>query len=767
MQEKDRSPPAKQELVEISIVDLFKYLYSHRIFLAVVAVSVTLLLAGWVTLMNSPRFRSSTIFQVVTEDNLGAIQIPNFDNFFDEKKVSKKMYVLESIVESRQYKKALYEEVFGQGQIIGSTPELVEQKKRIRDHFSEIVGTVKAKSDEVTGKEAESRQDILSGSLSLSREKENDTLIVSAITTSPEVSQALSSVAGRMLLAVNFNNNLSQVRAIKSFLEKLTGDTKTQLLAIESELTNLQVEEKSFSLQEISVYYDKGQIEAKTKLRELKSRFHSNEVLLSQFKTELKTYITEMKSGTPSYLYLMQLQKKIDLLKYQIQVNNNERLPASNGSGTAESTVASAADSKVQLNQLIQDFEKELGRNQNDWSMNSWDYWQSLEKNVSELKSKQKILRGEIEAQENALHSEGKDFEKYPQKIQKLTELRREIEMTQKLYGELQAKLQETQVREAGQKNNLQLVYEPEVASRPEGFRLVSRLLMSVAVGLGLAMGLLLIRYFFIPTLRSKQDLVRMHLNCIAEIPRSSQAPKLAGKDKSLLVIDESARSPEATAFRNFRFRIERILAEESIGTAANSTKDSTKNSTTDKEERCAKVATFFSINSDEGKTFTVANLGTALSLVGKKVLLIDLDYRKPELSSFFPNVKKIYLNRSASDETPVHFEHFNAAKNLQLLRSYPNKENFSDWLESRGFEDLLGQLRTRYDMILIDTPPMDRNFEAVVASKFSDMMIMVVNQRSTLREDIVKLDQSVREVYKGPIYSVLNFAYDELKGAA
>ncbi len=734
IQEKER-PHLKQELMEISLVDLVKYLYSHRIFLIVAAGTVSLLMAGWVTLMNAPKFRSTAVYQLITDDNLGSVQLPTFNNFFDEKGVSKKMYVLESLLESRQFKKALYQEVFGEGQSLGSSSEVREHKKILKDFFQPILLTT------------ESKENVLPSFLSLSRDKENDALILASTTTSGNVSQSLASIASQLLVAANFNNNLSQVRAIKSFLEKLTEETKAQLMAVESELTQLQVAEKSFSLQEVSVSYDRSQVEAKIKLRELQNRFRANEVLLSQFKVELKSYLAEMKSGTPSYLYLMQLQKKIDLLKYQIQVNNSDRAPAG--------VTADSGDSKLQLDQLIQDFEKELGRNQNDWSMNSWDYWQSLEKNVSELKSKQKVLRGEIEAQENSLKSQGKDFEKYPEKIQKLTELRREIEMTQKLYGELQAKLQETKVREAGQKNNLQLIFEPEVPGRAEGFRLVNRILLSLLAGLALVIGLLLIRYFFIPTLRSKQDLVRMNLNCIAEIPRSSAAPKLTGKDKNLLVIDETAHSPEATAFRNFRFRMERILAEDSFHETGPDEQVKRKG---------AKVATFFSAHNDEGKTFTVANLGTALSLVGKKILLIDLDYRKPELSNFFPGVKKIYMDRSSDDSVPIQFEHFHASKNLQLLRSFPIKENFSDWLESQSFEDFLSQLRKRYDLILIDTPPMDRNFEAVVASKFSDMMVMVVNQRATLKEDIAKLDQSVREVYKGPIYSVLNFAYDELK---
>ena len=398
MQELERSH-LKQELMEISLVDLFKYLYSHRVFLLITAGAVSFLLVGWVTLMNAPKFKSAAVYQVIAEDNLGSIQLPTFNNLFDEKGVSKKMYVLESLIDSRQYKKALYDEVFGKDEALGRDPEVAEQKKLLRDFFEPLM------------LRTEYKENVLPSFLSLSRDKENDALILAATTTSGTVSQALASVASRLLVAANFNNNLSQVRAIKSFLEKLTEETKGQLLGVESELTQLQVLEKSFSLQEVSVFYDRSQVESKTKLRELQNRFRSNEVLLAQFKTELRSYLAEMKSGTPSYLYLMQLQKKIDLLKYQIQVNNSDRAPAG--------LTAGSVDSKAQLDQLIQDFEKELGRNQNDWSMNSWDYWQSLEKNVNELKSKQKVLRGEIEAQENSLKSQGKDFEKISTKNSK------------------------------------------------------------------------------------------------------------------------------------------------------------------------------------------------------------------------------------------------------------------------------------------------------------------------------------------------------------
>ena len=168
------------------------------------------------------------------------------------------------------------------------------------------------------------------------------------------------------------------------------------------------------------------------------------------------------------------------------------------------------------------------------------------------------------------------------------------------------------------------------------------------------------------------------------------------------------------------------------------------------------------SMNQNEGKTFMAANLGHAMSAVGKKVLLIDLDYMKPELADYFPR-SQLKEQFHGQAESKGVFEFRQVGENLDLISTAPLKQDISDWLDSASFRHFVESLKSRYDLILVDTPAVRNHFEAVVSSRYSDFLIVVVNQRWTLREDVVKSTEDIRQVYQGEIYSVLNFAYDEI----
>ena len=97
-------------------------------------------------------------------------------------------------------------------------------------------------------------------------------------------------------------------------------------------------------------------------------------------------------------------------------------------------------------------------------------------------------------------------------------------------------------------------------------------------------------------------------------------------------------------------------------------------------------------------------------------------------------------------------------------MRSLDTEENLSDFIESEVFEDVLAEMKTRYNYILIDTPEIKNNFEAVAVSKYSELMVLVANHRKTLRDDVWNAAQAMEEVYTGPICAVLNCSYDQIR---
>ena len=99
----------------------------------------------------------------------------------------------------------------------------------------------------------------------------------------------------------------------------------------------------------------------------------------------------------------------------------------------------------------------------------------------------------------------------------------------------------------------------------------------------------------------------------------------------------------------------------------------------------------------------------------------------------------------------------------LDLVDIPPADQNLSDLLETPLLGDYLDSMKSEYDVIIIDTPPIRNSMEALIASRFSDGMILVANQRASLRHDVFKSLDTLKENYNKTIFAVLNFSYDEV----
>jgi capsular exopolysaccharide synthesis family protein len=150
-----------------------------------------------------------------------------------------------------------------------------------------------------------------------------------------------------------------------------------------------------------------------------------------------------------------------------------------------------------------------------------------------------------------------------------------------------------------------------------------------------------------------------------------------------------------------------------------------------------ARVITITSTVSGEGKSFIAMNLGGVMALSRKKVILLDLDMRKPKSDHALPGtnnergVSTILIRKSAWKESIVA----SGLENLDFLPSGPHPPNPSELLLNGEFSNLLESLKQEYDLVLLDTPPAGLVTDAVMAMKKSDLSIYVVRANYSRRE--------------------------------
>jgi len=144
--------------------------------------------------------------------------------------------------------------------------------------------------------------------------------------------------------------------------------------------------------------------------------------------------------------------------------------------------------------------------------------------------------------------------------------------------------------------------------------------------------------------------------------------------------------------------------------------------------EKASKVICITSEVAGEGKSFVAVNLSSTLSLIDKKVILIGADLRRSKLHKTFKVPNDIGLSTYLSRQSPIDDIIIKTDQvNLDLIISGPVPPNPSELLHSQRMDDLIKDLKTRYDVIMIDTAPIGLVSDAIPLIRASDVNIFVI----------------------------------------
>jgi|SRR5690625_549960 len=159
-----------------------------------------------------------------------------------------------------------------------------------------------------------------------------------------------------------------------------------------------------------------------------------------------------------------------------------------------------------------------------------------------------------------------------------------------------------------------------------------------------------------------------------------------------------------------------------------------------------------------EGKSLTVANLAVVYAQQGKKVLLIDADLRKPTVHYTFRLDNLRGLSNILVQETRIEeVVSKSGVDNLDVISSGPIPPNPSEILGSRRMKKLTDQAREMYDVILIDTPPVNVVTDAQILSNIADGSILVIRSEKTEIEDAKKAVEALESAKAKILGTILN----------
>ena len=159
-----------------------------------------------------------------------------------------------------------------------------------------------------------------------------------------------------------------------------------------------------------------------------------------------------------------------------------------------------------------------------------------------------------------------------------------------------------------------------------------------------------------------------------------------------------------------------------------------------------AKTLMITSSVSGEGKTFCSLNIATVFALSEKKTVIIGLDLRKPKLFDEFNLTNEVgivnYLIRQKTVDEIIN--HTNIPY-LDVIVSGPIPPNPSEMIMSERMKELIEELKSKYDYIILDTPPVGLVSDALELAQFCDVTLYIVRQNFTKKEMITLLNNRIK----------------------
>ena len=300
-----------------------------------------------------------------------------------------------------------------------------------------------------------------------------------------------------------------------------------------------------------------------------------------------------------------------------------------------------------------------------------------------------------------------------------------DLETERFVYNQLNARLKQEMITMDVPRHPVEIVDAAEADRRPVSPNLFMNVLLSIFVGLGAGVGLAYFIEYLDTSVKSADDIERiLGLPVLGLIPQKVRP-----------LIEEGPDSEHAESYRVLRTN----LAFSDGGA-----------------QRGAFCV--LSGGAGEGKSTTVFNLAFVTAQQGEKVLLIDADLRRPVQHTILGVSNRFGLTNVLLRDVPVE-EAIKATSvpNLHFLPSGRLPRTSLGVLDPKRIGELIASLKTKYDVVFIDTPPLVGISDSSIIAKEADGAVIVVQYRKYPREMLNKARQTIESLGVKVVGAVLN----------
>lgn len=340
------------------------------------------------------------------------------------------------------------------------------------------------------------------------------------------------------------------------------------------------------------------------------------------------------------------------------------------------------------------------------------------------------IAKADIDKQTSKFETR---INKAPQQEKEFLTIARQQEIKAALYTMLLQKREENAITLASTATNGRIIEEALSDSAPIAPKKMMIVLASFIIGLGIPVGLILIRDLLKYKIENREDVQK-----ITNVPILGELPRCNIKGSGSIVIYENKNNIMEECFRNLRTNLLFML------------------------EKGQQIILFSSTQPGEGKSFVAGNTAVSLAFLGKKVLIIGMDIRKPGLNKVFHlSNRAVGITNYLSDPENTNLlniiQHSDISPNLDILPGGPVPPNPTELVARENLDHAMEELKKHYDYIILDTAPIAMIADTAIISRVADMCVYVCRADMTPKEGLEYINVLQKEKIFKKIGTVIN----------
>ncbi len=325
---------------------------------------------------------------------------------------------------------------------------------------------------------------------------------------------------------------------------------------------------------------------------------------------------------------------------------------------------------------------------------------------IENINSIRNLTSTSLKGLNNQLYEYENSIRKIPNLERELLGIRRNFTVNENIYLYLLQKKAETGIAKATAVSDNKVLDDASVEETPVIPDKKTVIIISFLLAFILPVIIILLQGYIKNTINNKEDIEKL-----TKIPIIGVVGHLKTAEK--LVVSKNPKSSIAEAFRSIRANLMYF-------------------GLTDQN----KIILITSSVGGEGKSFTTLNLATVLSLQHHKVIIIGMDLRKPQLIKELgvennDGISTLLIGKTTLEKVIQK----TTIDGLDIISSGPIPPNPAELLSKKETQTLLHELRTKYDYIIIDTPPVGIVSDAMLLMNYADINIFILRENYSRKE--------------------------------